>query len=186
MTELSRLANADAHLRAAYGTPEIPESLNAWALFLRVLLVGPIAGETNCALKNVLEASALVTPRATSQTPAGQLVELFAPVPRGPQKASLLRSVAEWWLAQFGDACSPEWSQGLEFYRESLRKIRGLGPATVDELLMFVARLTVFPLASSILGPIEAKSSTDVGQWWMSVEKAIEFVKKGAEIYHRA
>ena len=146
MTELSRLANANAHLRAAYGTPEIPASLNAWTFFLRVLLVGPIADEPSSSLKNVLEASALITPRATLQTPAGHLVELLAPVPRGPQKASLLRSVSEWWLTQFGDACSPEWSQGLEFYRESLRKIRGLGPATVDELLMFVARLAVFPL----------------------------------------
>ena len=36
-------------------------------------------------------------------------------------------------------------------YRESLRQIRGLGPATVDELLLFAAQLAVFPIDRSAL-----------------------------------
>ena len=102
-------------------------------------------------MRAVLESSALASPGSTAKTSTGQLVEILSPIPRGPQKARLLRAVAEWWLTQFGDETSPEWSKGLEFYRESLRKIRGLGPATVDELLMFAARLAVFPLDRAAL-----------------------------------
>ena len=146
MVELSRIANANAHLRAAYGVPELFDSPNAWALFLHVLLIGPGVHQVSESMKSALESPALGRPSSTSQTSAGQLVEILATVPRGPQKASLLRSVAEWWQNQFDDELSPEWSQELDFYRESLRKIRGLGPATVDVLLMIVARLAVFPL----------------------------------------
>ena len=151
MTELSRIANAAVHLRAAYGSPDIPDWPNAWLAFVSILLVGPTGGAANEGVKVVLESSALASPGSTAQTSTGQLVELLAGVPRGPQKASLLRAVAEWWLAQFGDKPTSEWSKGLDFYRESLRKIRGLGPATVDELLMFAARLPVFPLDRATL-----------------------------------
>jgi endonuclease III-like uncharacterized protein len=144
MTNPSRLVDADAQLRAAYGTPGNVESSSTWSLFLQVLLAGP--GVATDVMKNLLGSPQFITPKSLSQMTAGQLVELLAEIPRGPQKASLLRTVSEWWVAQFGEECSPEWSRGLEFYRESLRKIRGLGPATVDELLMFVARLPVFPL----------------------------------------
>jgi len=146
MTELSRLANAAVHLRAAYGSPTLSDSPNGWTLFLRILLGGPAAEQSHDVLNEALETSPLATPGTTARATTGQLVELLSGVPRGPQKASLLRAVAEWWQTQFGDETSPEWSRGLEFYRESLRKIRGLGPATADELLMFVARLPVFPL----------------------------------------
>ena len=142
MTPRSRLAAADAPLRAAYGTPETFEASSSWTLFLRVLLVGPAASSVEIPL----DSPPFMTPATLATMTAGQLVEQLAGIPRGPQKATLLRSVSEWWLSEFGDECSPEWSRGVEFYRESLRAIRGLGPATVDELLLFVARLPVFPL----------------------------------------
>ncbi len=146
MTELTRLANADAHLRAAYGSPELPESSSGWQRFVRTLLIGPVADPISEAVREALESSALACPQATSQTSTADLVELLAKVPRGSQKASLLRTTANWWLTTFGDTDEPDWSHGLDYYRESLRKIRGLGPATVDELLLFVARLDVFSL----------------------------------------
>ena len=146
MTEISRIANAAARLSAAYGTPAQPASAEAWSLFLRVLLVGPNAGKGDQALNGILATDHFSSPDGLAQTSAGQLVELLKPVPRGSQKASVLRAVAEWWRTEFANECAPVWSRGLEYYRESLRKIRGLGPATVDELLMFAARLAVFPL----------------------------------------
>lgn len=146
MTGPSRLANADAHLRAAYGSPELPESSAGWTLFVRMLLVGSSAAALSHAAREAIESPSLANPAATAQTSTGELVELLGKVPRGPQKASLLRAVGDWWLKTFGNEVTPKWSQGLEYYRESLRKIRGLGPATVDEMLMFVARLAVFPL----------------------------------------
>lgn len=151
MTELSRISNAASYLRSSYGSPELPVWSNEWTAFLSVLLVGPAADASNDQLRSILESSALAGPGSTSQTSTGQLVELLSPVPRGPQKASLLRAVAEWWLVEFGDQSSVEWSKGLDHYRESLRRIRGLGPATVDQLLMFAARLPVFPLDRAAL-----------------------------------
>ncbi len=146
MTELSRLASANALLRSAYGSPEPIESSDRWTLFLRVLLAGISREPASDNVTEALRSSTLARPAATAQSSTGQLVEVLAKVPRGPQKASLLRSVANWWLTTFGDDCSPDWSDSVEFYRESLRKIRGLGPATVDELLMFAAQLPVFPM----------------------------------------
>ena len=146
MTELSRLSQAAVRLRDVYGLPELLESSNRWQTFLRVLLVGPSSESATVALDEALRTSLLVTPSATAQATTGQLIEQLTKIPRGPQKASLLRAVAEWWLSNFGDDCSPEWSKGVETYRESLRRIRGLGPATVDEILLFVGQSAVFPL----------------------------------------
>lgn len=146
MTKSSRLANAAAELRSAYGSPEISEWPDDWTAFVGVLLAGPGADAISDPVRAVLTSTALANPGATAQSTTGQLVELLSPIPRGPQKASLLRAMAEWWTTQFGDQSTVEWSNGIEFYRESLRRIRGLGPATVDELLLFAARLPVFPL----------------------------------------
>ena len=144
MTNRSRLAEANERLRAAYGSPESIESSSSWSLLLHLLLVGSEGSQDT--VKDVLRSPPFATPASLFQMTVGKLVEHLTGIPRGPQKSSLLRSVAEWWIGQFGDECSPQWSRGLEFYRESLRRIRGLGPATVDELLMHVARLPVFPL----------------------------------------
>lgn len=146
MTELSRIAKAEAHLRSAYGSAELPAWSNDWRAFLQDLLLGPFVTAADERVRSALESPALANPGSTLQTSTGQLVELLAGIPRGPQKASLLRAVAEWWLNEFGDQSAVEWSKELDFYREALRRIRGLGPATVDELLMFAARMPVFPL----------------------------------------
>ncbi|WP_010587070.1 hypothetical protein [Schlesneria paludicola] len=150
MSTRSRLENAAEALRAAYGTPELPRAASGWSLFLQLLLIGP-AQDVGPAVRNALDSDALSSPRVVSQTSAGQLVEQLAGVPRGPQKASLLRSVATWWLETFGDDCSPEWVGGADRYRESLLKIRGLGLATVDELLLFAGGLDLFPLDRGIV-----------------------------------
>lgn len=144
MSELSRLAAADVALRQAYGSPELPDAPNRWSQFLRVLLIGSTA--SNSKVNEVRQSPLLVDPQSVATSSTGQLVELLAPVPRGPQKASLIRAIAEWWLSQFGNECDPDWLNNWQSYRDSLRRIRGLGPATVDELLLFVGQVPVFPL----------------------------------------
>lgn len=146
MTETSRLARAVIQLRAAYGSQSWAEASSGWELLIRVLLVGPDA-QFSAGIQEALQAPALATPERASQTSAGQFVEILQCVPRGPQKASLVRMVAEWWLNRFGNDVSPEWNDSIASDRESLRKIRGLGPATVDELLLFAANRPVFPLS---------------------------------------
>ena len=151
MSDLSRFVQATERLRAAYGRIEPPSADSTWELLLRVLFGVPSDHRANDALSELLKSSALASPTQTTQTPAGQLVEVLAPIPRGPQKASVVRAVAAWWLDQFGEALSPEWPRSVEFYRKSLRAIRGLGPATVDELLLFAAQLKVFPVDRTAL-----------------------------------
>lgn len=145
MNTRPRLGNAAEALRAAYGTPELPQGASGWSLFLQLLLIGP-GQKAGPAVRHVLDSETLSSPRIVSQTSVGQLVEQLTGVPRGPQKASLLRAVAAWWLEQFGEDCSPDWGKSTEEYRESLLRIRGLGLATVDELLLFAGGLELFPL----------------------------------------
>ena len=151
MTDASRIHQAITLLRDAYGNVEVPNDEATWSRFLRVLM--GISGDhpASGALSELLLSSPLATPRESEAASAGQLVELLKPIPRGPQKASVVRAVAAWWLSQFGDERSPEWSAGVATYRESLRQIRGLGPATVDELLLFAAGLPVFPVDRTAL-----------------------------------
>lgn len=151
MSDRSRFELATNRLRSAYGRVESPPADSTWELFLRVLFGVPSDHHANAVLSDLLKLSALASPAEATQTPAGQLVEVLAPIPRGPQKASVVRAVAAWWLDQFGAALSPEWPRSVEFYRESLRTIRGLGPATVDELLLFAAQLKVFPVDRTAL-----------------------------------
>jgi len=146
MPELTRLAAADAALRPAYGSPELPEAPNRWSLLLRVLLVGPNPAPLTPAMSDVLQSPLLLDPQTASTSTTGQLVELLTPIPRGPQKASLIRAIAAWWLAQFSSECDPDLSGNWQTARDGLRRIRGLGPATVDELLLFVGQAPVFPL----------------------------------------
>ena len=115
-----------------------------WPFFLQMLLVGPVP--ITEPVGQLLNSPAFSCPEALLALSTGQLVELLTEVPRGGQKAGLLRAVAAWWQQEFGEEIVPEWTRELDDYRESLRRIRGLGPATVDELLMFVAELPVFPL----------------------------------------
>lgn len=147
----SRFETATELMRSAYGAVEPPSADSTWTLFLRVLLGVANDHPTSAALTELLGSSPLASPQTALQTTAGQLAEVLAPIPRGPQKASVVRAVATWWLDQFGETLSPEWPRDAQFYRESLRAIRGLGPATVDELLLFVAGLKVFPVDRSAL-----------------------------------
>ena len=143
MSGQSRLEKANELLVAAYGMPKLPELRGDWKSFLQVLLVGPIS---HPAVADVLESPELAHPRFTAETGTHELVERLSPVPRGSQKAGVIRGVAQWWLSTFGDDEAPDWRHGREFYRDSLRKIRGLGPATVDELLLFVGNQSLFPI----------------------------------------
>lgn len=146
MTESSKLERAHSLLRDAYGRRDVQSDQAAWPLFLRTLLGIDARHPASSVLTELLSSSALASPRETVSLSAGQIVELLQPIPRGAQKASVVRGLAEWWVDQFGDSLSPEWPSSIESYRISLRQIRGLGPATVDELLLFAAGRPVFPV----------------------------------------
>jgi endonuclease-3 related protein len=151
MSEPSRLVEANRLLQAAYGQPDLSSNEAGWSRFLHVLLGIAADHPLRQNLNEVLRSPPLATPGESSAATTGQLVEILAPFPRGSQKASLIRAVAAWWVSTFGNEVSPEWTVGVQTYRDALRSIRGLGPATVDELLLFAANLPVFPVDRSAL-----------------------------------
>lgn len=151
MTDSSRLERAAALLKSAYGSVARAADDSCWHRFLRVLLGIPSTHAASDALSELLSSSPLASPDQAAIVSAGTLVEILQPIPRGPQKASVIRAVAAWWMSEFGGTQSPEWTGGVEGYRMALRQIRGLGPATVDELLLFAADLPVFPVDRTAL-----------------------------------
>lgn len=151
MSELSRLGQAITRLQEAYGHPAaVPES-STWTRFLKILLGFDGKQAAGEAQESLLKSAPLATAAETAAADTGTMVEVLKPIPRGPQKASVVRALATWWIEQFGDDDSPEWTKGTGTYRELLRQIRGLGPATVDELLLQGAGLPVFPVDRSAL-----------------------------------
>lgn len=151
MTDSSRLEQAASLLRTSYGAIAPSGEDSSWHRFLRELLGLTQGHAANKPLTELFRCSPLSSPGQTAAVSAGNLVEILQPIPRGPQKASVIRAVAAWWIAQFGDEESPACTRGVESYRTSLREIRGLGPATVDQLLLFAADLPVFPVDRTAL-----------------------------------
>ncbi len=88
----------------------------------------------------------LATPGACATASTVAMMEALADVPRGPQKASVLTRLAQWWLTEFGDDVAPVWSKDVEHYRQVLRAIRGIGPETADRLILMAGELPVFPI----------------------------------------
>jgi len=129
-------------------TPEVPTGDSLWSRFLGRLL--NVSAETSDAWQTVLSLTPLGSPAATARQTPGQLQEQLTPIPRGGQKASVVHSVAEWWMTEFGDERNPEWPKDLSFYRSTLRALRGLGPATADTLILEMG-LRVMPMTRSVL-----------------------------------
>lgn len=181
MTISTRLEQAIVQLKTRYQPPD-QSSTNAsgsgWSRFLRTFLGISASHPADESLTDLLVSSSIATPSAASGTSAGGLVEILKPIPRGPQKASVVRAVAAWWLTQFGNELSPEWSASASSYRESLRQIRGLGPATVDELLLFAADLPVFPIDRTALRVAIRHGWID---WPIEDEEAQSFFTSGLD-----
>lgn len=136
-----RAAVAAVHLGTPWSTA--PPADNAWARACAVLF--DVAKQPDDG------GVATMSPSQVAAMSTGQLIEALAQVPRGPQKAGVLKALANWWCSTFGDDADPAWTGALEDYRLELRKIRGLGPETVDRLLLFAARLPVIPIDRATL-----------------------------------
>ncbi|HUQ69968.1 MAG TPA: hypothetical protein VM165_10620 [Planctomycetaceae bacterium] len=142
------LREAVAELRNA-----VPSTLDvgddtAWQRCLTELLSGH-AGAVE-AMRQVVHGD-FESPIIVATQSLAQLLEALKPVPRGPQKAGVVKALAEWWQSEFGDEANPTWPRALEDYRTELRSIRGLGPETVDRLLLFGAGLAVAPVDRATL-----------------------------------
>ncbi len=93
-----------------------------------------------------LQYGPVATPGTCATASTAALMEALQNVPRGPQKASVLTRLAQWWMTEFGDDVSPVWRTDPDHYRQALRAIRGIGPETADRLILIAGELAVFPI----------------------------------------
>jgi endonuclease-3 related protein len=110
------------------------------------LVLGPQQTEHLDALQRAFMESPLASSSQSAVAAVGQLAEALSPFPRAASKASVVQALAKWWLRTFSDELPPTWNRDLEQDRRELRQIRGLGPETVDRLLLFGANRAVFPV----------------------------------------
>ncbi len=118
--------------------------MDAWWRCLHELLWGDQVPDENIAQN--LRHGPLATPGACATASTAVVMEALTDVPRGPQKASVLSRLAQWWLTEFGDELAPEWRADCDHYRQALRAIRGIGPETADRLILVAGGLPVFPI----------------------------------------
>ncbi len=149
MTERDLGAAWNALQRSAMTLPEREADASAWWRCVTELLWGDAVPDVELARN--LKLGPLATAAQCAASPTAAMLEALRDVPRGPQKASVLTRLAQWWLSEFGENDSPEWRADLEHYRMALRAIRGIGPETADRLLLFAAELPVFPVDRAIL-----------------------------------
>lgn len=142
----SNLQTAAERMRRHYGPPTLPTAETAWQLALKIVFDAAPGSRAEQALGKSLEGSTLASACETARAPVATIAELLVKVPRGVQKAALVKALAAWWCRTFGDEPHPDWTGGVETYREELVRIRGLSPETADRLLLFVARLTAYPV----------------------------------------
>lgn len=145
------ISDAITSLRASYG-PIPPASFDAaWRRMVAELALGPQQTAYLEALRQAFSETPLQSPAQTAAATVGQLAEALASFPRAANKAPVVLALAKWWLAAFGNELSPTWRRDGEQDRRELRQIRGLGPETVDRLLLFGADRAVFPVDRGVL-----------------------------------
>jgi endonuclease-3 related protein len=151
MTAGFTLKDAASALRRSYGPVPASPFDAAWPRTVAELALGAQWEAHREALRQAFLETPLQSPSRAAVATVGQLAEALAPFPRAANKAPVLHALAKWWLAAFGDELSPEWNRDLEANRRELRQIRGLGPETVDRLLLFGADRPVFPIDRGVL-----------------------------------
>lgn len=142
---MTTLRTALEHLATTttFETSDPPDD-SAWERCLAELLGGS-------ALRRKAHGTSLDSPAQCAAASTGTLMAALEGIPRGPQKSSVLHRFATWWVDTFGDDPAPAWNRSLEEFRDGLRAIRGLGPETVDRLLLFGAGLPVVPIDRATL-----------------------------------
>lgn len=135
--EPSRLKRAAELLRSHYGAPSSFGDPGRWNTLVNVILARP----NRSAPYDVLR-----SPLSTAEAGREELADALAPVPRGRQKAPVLKALAQWWLGRFGESDEAAWEGDLGRLREELLRIRGVSLELADRLLLFVGGRAVYPI----------------------------------------
>lgn len=136
-------------LHAHYGPRRTSALPHTWEmLVLAVLNVhddAAIAAET----RRELRESVLDSPAETAAAGVDVIAQAAKPVPRSRQRAAALKELARWWTRRFGELAAADWGGAFESSRAELSRIRGVGIALVDRILLFVGGLPAYPLERS-------------------------------------
>ena len=145
----SQLKAAAQLLYHHYGRPSSPGPPGRWTTLVAVVLDDRGLSPLPRRLQSVLETSTVGQPGETEQASVEEIAALLKGVPRAKQKASILKTLAAWWIERFGDEREVVWELGLEESREQLSRLRGVGLEMVDRVLLFVGGLPTYPLDRS-------------------------------------
>lgn len=131
------------------------------------VMVGAILTQ-NTAWTNVeravhnLQRSGLLTPQAIIEVERGQLAQQVRPSGYFNVKSERLVNFCEWLLAQGGESTLSKWP--TDKLRNGLLGIKGIGPETADDILLYAFHRPVFVIDAytrrifSRLGLLEAKA----------------------------
>lgn len=113
-----------------------------------------------------LKARALLSPQAILDANPTELATQLRPSGCFNVKSERLRAYCAWWIEQGGDAVLGRWP--TEKLRRGLLSVKGIGPETADDILLYAFERPVFVIDAytrrlfSRLGRIEAKAGYEI------------------------
>lgn len=89
----------------------------------------------------------LSSPQECADAHLEEIEEALGKSPRGSNQAALLKKLAGWWIASFGNELDADWEGSADHWRESLRSVRGVNHETADRILLTIARKPAWPVS---------------------------------------
>ena len=83
-------------------------------------------------------------PAKFAKTPISEIEEMIRPSGYFRLKADRMMHVVEWWLENVSDEKLNQQGKTLDYWRESLLKVKGIGPETADSILLYAFNLPTF------------------------------------------
>lgn len=136
-------------LRSHYGPRRASALPQTWEMLVLSVLNAHDDASLAPEARRELRESVLGSPADTAAAGVEEIARAAKRIPRARQRAAALKELARWWTMRFGDVAEAAWGGGWESSREELARIRGLGIALVDRLLLFVGGNSVYPLERS-------------------------------------
>lgn len=140
----SNLEEAFQRLSAHYGPQRMaPAAGPLEALLLAVLDDGASRKNAAQAIRNLSEANLLDAARL-ADAPVDELAELIQPAGNANKKAARLRRLLQHVVERRGGELEALFETDVETLRSELAALRGIGPETVDAVLLLAARRPSF------------------------------------------
>lgn len=87
-------------------------------------------------------------PAKFAETPIGEIEEMIRPSGYFRLKADRMMHVVGWWLENVSDGNLKQQGKSLDYWRDSLLKVKGIGPETADSILLYAFNLPTFVVDS--------------------------------------